>query len=171
MEGLFSLSLLFLLVLVILVVGAAVYRARLRRRGEDLAPERDAATPSARPPGAAPSGTTASPTEVSAPPGSSHDYFKTMNPETGEEMKMHLYSLDEYEKELGGDTHVARSGRCVAALKAYQPVDDEWYDLPPDRAARVLELAPEDYEVDAQHGALLLKRLPPGLPDSARDVL
>lgn len=81
---------------------------------------------------------------------------------------MRLYSLDEYGKELGGD---ARSGRHVAVLKAYRPVDDEWFDYPPDRVARVLDLAHEDYEVDAQHGALPLKRPPRGLPNSARDVL
>lgn len=43
--------------------------------------------------------------------------------------------------------------------------------LSPDRAAGVLELAPEDYEVDGEIGALLLKRLPRGLPDSAGEVL
>ena len=36
--------------------------------------------------------------------------------------------------------------------------------------ARVPELAPENYEADAQHGALFLKLLPHGLPDSARDA-
>jgi hypothetical protein len=34
----------------------------------------------------------------------------------------------------------------------------------------VLELAPENYEVDAQHGALFLKLLPHGLPNPERDV-
>ncbi len=35
----------------------------------------------------------------------------------------------------------------------------------------VLELAPEDYEVDEERSALLLRRLPLGMPMSARDVL
>jgi len=29
----------------------------------------------------------------------------------------------------------------------------------------------EDYEVDEEYSALLLRRLPPGLPTAARDVL
>lgn len=168
MEGLFSFGLLFVLVIAVVVVGTAVYAARLRRRGEDLTPERDVATPSGRPAGAAPDGTAASPTDVSAPSGAPHEYFKSMGLESGEEMKMRVYSLDEYAEELGGDAHTARSGHHIAVLKAYRPVDDEWYDYPPDRAARVLGLASEDYEVDAQRSALLLKRL---LPGSARDVL
>jgi hypothetical protein len=94
-----------------------------------------------------------------------------MGLETDEEMKLRLYSLDEYESDLGGDAEVAREGNFVAALRAYRPVDDEWYDYPPDKAAGVLELVPEDYEVDTARGALLLKRLPRGLPESARDVL
>ena len=35
----------------------------------------------------------------------------------------------------------------------------------------MLELAPEDYEVDEERSALLLRRLPPGLPTWAREVL
>jgi len=171
MEGLFSVGLLFVLVLAVVVVGAAVYAARLRRRGEDLTPERDLAIPSVRPSGTAPKGPSPALPRPPHPLGSPHEYFKSMGLETGEEMKMRLYSLDEYEKDLGGDSHAARSGHHVAALKAYRPVDDEWYDYPPDRAARVLDLALEDYEVDARHGALLLKRLLRGLPESAREVL
>lgn len=171
MEGLFSFGLLFLVVLAVVVVGFAIYAARLRRRDESMAPARDTAMPSGRPAGTAPDGTAASPADVSAPPDAPHEYFKSMGLETGEEMKMRVYSLDEYAEELGGDAHAARSGHHIAVLKAYRPVDDGWYDYPPDRAARVLGLAPEDYEVDAQHGALLLKRLPHGLPRSARDVL
>ena len=34
-----------------------------------------------------------------------------------------------------------------------------------------MELALEDYEVDEERSALLLRHLPPGLPESARDVL
>ena len=36
--------------------------------------------------------------------------------------------------------------------------------------ARVPERAPENYEVDAQHGALFLKLFPHGPPDPARDM-
>ena len=38
-------------------------------------------------------------------------------------------------------------------------------------AADVLELAPKDYEVDGDRSALLLRRLPPGLPPEARNAL
>ena len=91
-----------------------------------------------------------------------------MSAETSEEMKTCLDSLGEYERELGGG---AREDRFVAALKAYRPVEDEWYDYLPDRAAGVPELAPEDLEVDGKRGALLLKRLPRGLPELASDEL
>ena len=47
----------------------------------------------------------------------------------------------------------------------------EWFDYSPSKAADVLELASEDYEVDKEHQALLFRRLPHGLPMSARDVL
>ncbi len=90
MEGLFSLG---LLVLVVVAVGAAVYGTQRRRRGGEEPRERLAVTSS----GIASDGSTVSSTEVSAPPGSSREYFESMGLETGEEMKMHLYSLDEYE--------------------------------------------------------------------------
>ncbi len=44
-------------------------------------------------------------------------------------------------------------------------------DYNPRKAANVLKLVPEDYEADGEHSALLLRRLPPGLPVAARDVL
>ena len=56
-------------------------------------------------------------------------------------------------------------------MKAYRQLDDEWYDYSPRKAADVLELASEDYEVDGERSALLLRRLPPGLPESAREAL
>lgn len=97
-----------------------------------------------------------------------HEFYKRMSLENDEDMKMRLYSIDEYRSELGGDPG---SGRFVGALKAYRPVGEEWYDLPPDRAARVLDMKPEEYEVDGEHGVLLLRKLPHGLPGEARDVL
>jgi hypothetical protein len=50
-------------------------------------------------------------------------------------------------------------------------LDEEWHDYDPEKAAKVLELAPGDYEVDRERQALLLRRLPPGMPTSARDAL
>jgi hypothetical protein len=98
------------------------------------------------------------------------EFYKSMGLETTEDMKIRLYSIDEYRNELSG-THAGPDGRFVAATKAYRQLDDEWYDYSPRKAADVLELAPEDYVVDGECLALLLKRLPPGLPTSARDVL
>ena len=63
-----------------------------------------------------------------------------------------------------------REDRIVAALKAYRPVEDEWYDYPP-TGPRARWNSPEDHEVDGERGALLLKWLPRGLPESAWDVL
>ena len=47
-------------------------------------------------------------------------------------------------------------------------MDDRWEDYPPDKASDVLELATEDYEIDEERSALLLRRLPPGLPTAAQ---
>ena len=62
-------------------------------------------------------------------------------------------------------------GGFVAVLRAYGLLDDERIDYNPRKAANVLKLVPEDYEADGEHSALLLRRLPPGLPVAARDVL
>jgi hypothetical protein len=100
-----------------------------------------------------------------------HEFYKRTSLENDEDMKMHLYSVNEYETEFGSDLHSRGGSRFVAALKSYRPVGDEWYALPPERAARVLDLSPDDYEVDSQHGVLLLHKLPHGLPIEARDLL
>ena len=50
-------------------------------------------------------------------------------------------------------------------------LDGESYDYSPWKAAGVLELSNGDYEVDRQRRTLLLRRLPPGMPTSARDAL
>jgi hypothetical protein len=98
------------------------------------------------------------------------EFYKSMGLQTTEDMKIRLYSLEEYRDELGG-THAATDSGFVAATKAYRQLDDEWYDYSPRKAADVLELTPQDYEVDGECSALLLRRLPPGLPPEARDAL
>ena len=98
------------------------------------------------------------------------EFYKSMSLQTTEDMKIRLYSLEEYRDELGGTRARPDSG-FVAATKAYRQLDEEWYDYSPRKAAEVLELAPEDYEVDEERSALLLRRLPPGLPPEARDAL
>lgn len=94
-----------------------------------------------------------------------------MGVESSEDMKLRLYSPDEYESELAGDGIALGDGGFVAALKAYRWLDEEWHDYDPEKAAKVLELAPGDCEVDRERQALLLRRLPPGMPTSARDAL
>ena len=85
-------------------------------------------------------------------------------------MKIRLYSIEQYRDELGGAA--TGDGGFIAALKAYRLLeDDEWHDYAPDEAAEGLELAPEDYDVDEERSALLLRRLPPGMPIEARDLL
>ncbi len=107
-------------------------------------------------------------TEKAAPP--HREYYKSGVLEGGGDMMMRLYSIERYRDELGGTA--TRDGGFIAALKAYRLLeDDEWHDYAPNEAAEVLELAPEDYEVDAERSALLLRRLPPGMSYEARDVL
>ena len=100
-----------------------------------------------------------------------HEFYKRTSLENDEDIKMHLYSVDEYEKEFRSIPSTSGAGRFVAALKSYRPVGDEWFDFAPERAARVLDLSPQDYEVDGEHGILLLRKLPHGLPTEARDIL
>lgn len=99
------------------------------------------------------------------------EFYKSMGLETSEDMKLRLYSLADYESELGGEKDTLSASGFLAALKAYRMLDEEWYDYSPQKAAGVLELSHGDYEVDRQRQALLLRRLPPGLPTSARDTL
>ena len=100
-----------------------------------------------------------------------HEFYKRTSLENDEDMRMHLYSVDDYRSQLGGDPRAYGNGNFIGALKAYRPVGNEWYDLPPERAAQVLDMKPGDYEIDGEHGVLLLHRLPHGLPTEARDVL
>ena len=99
------------------------------------------------------------------------EFYKSMGLETSEDMKLRLYSSAEYESELGGESDALSASGFLAALKAYRMLDEEWYDYSPQKAAGVLELSHGDYEVDRQRQALLLRRLPPGMPTSARDTL
>jgi hypothetical protein len=99
------------------------------------------------------------------------EFYKSMGLQTSEDMKLRLYSPAEYESELGGEGEVLSGIGFVAALKGYRRLDGEWREYPPRRVTEVLELGPGDYEVDRQRQALLLRRLPHGLPTSARDTL
>lgn len=156
LDWMFTLELLLMVVLLVGFASGAIYLwVKGRGQGEG-APKREDA-PGKR--ASAQAGT------------ASREFFKRLSLETGEEMRARLYPIAEYESQLGGEPSALGSGDFVAALKAYRCLDDEWYDYSPEKAADVLELEPEDYEVDEEHKALLLKRLPPGTPTAVRDVL
>jgi hypothetical protein len=167
MDALFTFELFIVVVVIAVIAGGAVYRAvhdrRIRRETG-----REVGTADV-PVGTGPNEPATSATGT-APRRPLHEFYKSMGLETKEDMKVRLYSIHEYRDDLGG-TRVEPNAGFVAALKAYRQLDDEWYDYSPRKAADVLDLTPEDYEIDEERSAILLKRLPPGLPQSARDVL
>lgn len=168
MNTLFTFELLIVAVMVAVIVGGALYitmtnRRRRRETGREVGS-------AGIPVGVGPEGPDEA-TGRSVPHVPHREFYKRMSLENDEDMKMHLYSLDEYAGDLGGDVTAFGGERFIGAIKAYRPVGDEWYDFPPDRAADVLDLAPEEYEIDRERGVLLLRRLPRGLPSEARDVL
>lgn len=151
----FVLELVLVLLLALGAIAGAFYISSMNRRGGERVDRSE--------------GLSGSPEQrVEADP---HEFYKRTSLENDEDMKMHLYSINEYESEFGSDLRSHGAGRFIAALKSYRSVEDEWYDVPPERAARVLDLLPEEYEVDGEHGALLLRKLPRGLPIEARDLL
>lgn len=170
LDTMFTFLLLLVVVVVAVAVGGAVYIAvanrRIRRETGRQVGTADI------PVGAGPGEEADSPTSREETSGREprREFYKSMGLETTEDMKLRVYSVEEYREELGG-SHTARGSGFVAAIKAYRQLDDEWYAYSPRRAADVLELAPQDYEVDEERLALLVRRLPPGLPESARDVL
>ncbi|MDQ4063375.1 MAG: hypothetical protein M3122_05635 [Actinomycetota bacterium] len=169
MNTIFTFELLLVTVIVVGAVAAALYlvvtNRRKRRESGRKVGSADAAV------GLGPGGFDTDATERRAPREPRREFYKRMSLENDEDMKMRLYSLDEYRGELGGDMEDSGTGRFVGAIKAYRPLGDEWYDFPPDKAADVLELSPEEYEVDRERGVLLLRKLPRGLPLEARDIL
>lgn len=156
MDLFFSFEILVVVALLVAVVVGALFVSRAKRRG--AAEDGDSAVAGAARPSPVPQGPT-------------REFFMRVSEEKDREMRVRLYPLEEYGTDLGGDTDEARRGGFRAVLKAQLSLDDEWYDYPPEKAARVLDLAPSDYEVDAGRGALLLRRLPTGLPEAARDDL
>lgn len=168
MNTLFTFELLLVAVVIAMIVGAALYIAATNRRSRSETGRRvgTADVPFGTAPGD-PAAGEEPPLRLREP---RREFYKSLGLETAEDMKLRVYSVDEYRNELGG-THAGSNGGFVAALKAYRQLDDDWVEYSPRKAADVLELAPEDYEVDEEHSALLLRTLPPGLPAAARDVL
>jgi hypothetical protein len=156
MDLFFLVNILVVAVLLVAVIGGALYIYGAKRRG--VAEAGDSAVAGAARPSPPPQD----------PP---REFFMSVSQERDRQMRVRLYPLEEYGTGLGGDADEARRSGFRAALKAQLALDDEWYDYPPEKAAQVLGLAPSDYEVDADKGALLLRRLPHGLPEAARDDL
>lgn len=102
--------------------------------------------------------------------GDGREFYKSLGLGTGEQIKIRLFTLDEYRNELGGDADSAGSERFVGALKAYRQFDGDWYETPPEKAAAPLDLREGEYRLDEECRVLLLKKLPPGIPPSARDL-
>ncbi len=102
--------------------------------------------------------------EAAREPLNRREFFKSTGLGKNQEIKLRLYSPDEYREELDGGNLPKGT---LAAVKAYRRLEDEWLNLPPRQAADALELPPEDYAADEEREVLLLKRMPPGLPSSA----
>src|SRR5215212_4569261 len=106
------------------------------------------------------------------------DFYERIGLPRGAEMKIRLYSLNDYESELKGDGDASGRDGYVVALKAYRRaivaprvdmLEDEWLECLPRKVASLLGLAPGEYGVDEEHKAILLRRLPHGFPACARD--
>jgi hypothetical protein len=168
----FTVELLLVVVVIAVILGGVIYltvrnRSSRRETGSQVRTTGGPAT------GAATDKSDDAPTERSTPPPPPREFYKGAGLERGDEnIMLRLYSFEEYQNELLGGTTNQADFDFIAAMKAYRWLDERWEDYPPDTAADVLELAPEDYEIDEEHSALLLRRLPPGLPTAAReDVL
>jgi hypothetical protein len=162
----------FELVLVALVIGGALAGAiyiglhdrRIRRQTGRLVGTADIAV--GLTPDELARGVTESPAPRRPP---RREFYERIGLQRGVEMKMRLYSLNDYESELKGDGDAFGRDGYVAALKGYMMLEDEWLDCSPRKAAGLLGLAPGEYGVDEEHKAILLRRLPHGFPACARD--
>lgn len=103
--------------------------------------------------------------------GDGREFYKSLGLGTGEQVKIRLFTLDEYREDLGGDDSSFGDEKFIGALKTYRQFDDDWYETPPEKAATPLDLGENDYRLDEERRVLLLKKLPPGIPPAARDLL
>lgn len=102
--------------------------------------------------------------------GDGREFYKSLGLGTGEQVKIRLFTLNEYRDELGGDADSAGGARFMGALKAYRQFDGDWYETPPEKAAAPLDLKEDEYRLDEERHVILLKKLPPGIPPSARGL-
>jgi hypothetical protein len=168
LDTMFTLEVVLVVVLVAAAAGGAIYLVVSNRRARRET-GREVSTVNI-PVGTAPEEFAEDTIERASPREPRREFYKSIGLETREDMKLRLYSIEEYRDELGGTRADSDSG-FVAATKAYRHLDHEWHDYSPRKAADVLELAQEDYDVDGERSALLLRRLPPGMPVEARDAL
>ena len=169
-QTMFIIVLVLAVVLLIVMVGSLLYLAmdhrRLRRETGRQVGTAD------MPVGPTPGEPTNVATERATPHRTPYrEFYESTGPRRGEEMKLRLYSPENYQRELGGDGSALKRSGFIAALKPYRMLEDEWLEYPLQPAAKLIRLAPEDYEVDEEHKALLLRRLPHGFPVSARDAI
>lgn len=157
LDGLLLISLVVIVVLAVLFAAGTIVARRRRREGR---PESFGET--------VPSETSHRVTDSQAAPQDEgpREIYKSVALETDWEMKVRLYTPDEYRTEFGRD---AGTG-FVGVAKAYRPIADRWNELPPETAAGLLELPEGDYEVDPDHNALLLRKFPPGTPIEAQGL-
>lgn len=98
-------------------------------------------------------------------------YLRTGRLRGSIDMRVRLYSLEDYDTELGGKREASRSDGFVAALKAYGYHDDDWHPMSCKQAISSLGLEARECEADNDCGTILLRKLPEGLPDKAGDKL
>jgi hypothetical protein len=140
----FTFLLLLLVVVVAIAVAGAAYimGANRRTRRETGRRVGTVDVPVGTPVGVEPDEDEGSFTGRVEPRETRREFYKSMGLETTEDMKIRVYSVEEYRDELGG-TRAGSNGGFVAALKAYRQLDDEWVEYSSHRAADVLELAPD----------------------------
>ena len=144
LDTMFTFLLLLLVVVVAIAVAGAAYImvANRRTRRETGRRVGTVDVPVGTPVGVEPDEDEGSFTGRVEPRETRREFYKSMGLETTEDMKIRVYSVEEYRDELGG-TRAGSNGGFVAALKAYRQLDDEWVEYSSHRAADVLELAPD----------------------------
>src|SRR4028119_2200846 len=133
LEMLFSFEILLVALLTIWTVAGAVYigphNRRIRRPTGRLVGTADIAV--GLTPGELTRGVTESPAPRQPP---RREFYKRIGLQRGVEMKMCLYSLNDYESELKGDGDAFGRDGYVAALKGYMMLEDEWLECSPRKA-------------------------------------
>jgi hypothetical protein len=73
------------------------------------------------------------------------DFYERIGLQRGVEMKMCLYSLNDYESELKGDGDAFGRDGYVAALKGYMMLEDDWLECSPRLEEYCLRLPTSEY--------------------------